>query len=74
LSLGSTSPTAKYFPSGLNETQVAALTRSRAVQLFPPGESDHSVVEGENGTPPMTESRGVRDRNSEAELVGVEGP
>jgi hypothetical protein len=68
-----TSPTAKYLPSGLNDTHVAALTLSRAVQAFAPGESDHSVAVGEKG-PAMESLATERDRNSEAPLVGVDGP
>jgi hypothetical protein len=70
-----TSPTARYFPSELKDTQVAAFTRSRAVQLFPPGESDHSAVVGENGVPPSVDSRAAdRTLKSEEAFVGVEGP
>jgi hypothetical protein len=67
-----TSPMAKYLPSGLKETQVAALTRSLAVQDRP-GESDQSAAPGVNGLKPSADSLDERPRNSEAELVGVDG-
>jgi hypothetical protein len=70
-----TSPTAKSFPSGLNETQVAALILSRADQPLPLGESLQSWAGEANGEPPMPASRreaAVRLRLSF--WVGVDGP
>jgi hypothetical protein len=70
-----TSPTARYFPSALKDTQVAAFTRSLAVHVLPLGESDHSDVVGEKGTPPSVDSRpATLFLNSEAGFVGVVGP
>lgn len=71
----STSPTAKNRPSGLNDTHVAALTRSRADQDLPPGDSDQSVPGDANGEAPIPASRNdaaVRFRLSFC--VGVAGP
>lgn len=73
-----TSPTARYFPSGLKETQVAALTRSRAVHDCPaPGESLHAVAGEPSEDTPMPDSLNVdalRMRLSAVAGVGVEGP
>jgi hypothetical protein len=70
------SPTAKYFPSGLKLTQVAALIFSLMVHGRPPGESPQSWALGDgSGEPPKPASRketAVRLRLSF--WVGVEGP
>jgi hypothetical protein len=73
-----TSPIARYFPSGLREVQVHALTRSLAAQVFPPGESFDSPGPGVPkavAVAPVSRSDGavVRLRRSEDVLVGVEG-
>lgn len=71
-----TSPTAKCFPSGLQDTHVAALTRSRAVHDLPPGESVQSPAGEPKGETPIPDSRNeaaVRVRVSTALFVGVEG-
>ena len=67
---------ARYFPSGLKDTHVAALTRSRADQGFPPGESAQSpfgVPKGDMPAPASRSVAAVRVRNSPLGLTGVEG-
>ena len=73
--LNLTSPMAKYFPSGLNETQVAAFILSRAVHVLFPGESPQSPPGEASGEAPIPASRSetaVRLRFSL--FVGVDGP
>ena len=76
LGLYPVSPTARYLPSGLNETQVAALTLSRADHGFPPGESAQSPVGVPYGDPVAPASRSetaARVRRSAPGVTGVEG-
>jgi hypothetical protein len=68
-----TSPIARYFPSGLNDTQVAAFTLSLAVLDFPPGESDQSVGPDAIGLAPMPDSLSALLRNPDVPPVGVDG-
>ena len=52
-----TSPTARNFPSGLNDTQVAAFMRSRALHVLLPGESLQSFPGDARGDAPIPASR-----------------
>lgn len=70
-----TSPTARYFPSGLKATHVAAFILSLADHDVPPGEALQSLAGDPNGDAPMPDSRreaAVRFRLSFC--VGVDGP
>ena len=66
----STSPTAKYFPSGLNDTHVAALTRSLAIHDLFPGESAQSPPGVDAPMPASLKDAAVLLRQSVAALAG----